>query len=85
MDLSKLLAGLCRSGPQPLTTLVNGELWEKNVLLADEVGQADDSCNVGEGVKVVDWKNARIGSATLDLVKFERTHSFGTLYIRKPI
>jgi aminoglycoside phosphotransferase (APT) family kinase protein len=53
-----------RSGPQQLTTVVHGEFWENNILLAPDV------CHVGDGVKVVDWKNAKIASATLDLVNY---------------
>ena len=73
MDLSRLLSGLCREGPQPLTTIIHGELWENNVLLAN------DSCFAGDGVKIVDWKNAKVASATLDLVSRQElaieTHS----------
>jgi len=50
------------AGPPQLTTIVHGELWENNILLAPDV------CHVGDGVKVVDWKNAKIASGTLDLV-----------------
>ena len=64
MDLAGLLAGLCRSGPDQLTTVVHGELWENNILLANDLS------HVGDGVKVVDWKNAKIATATLDLVRY---------------
>jgi hypothetical protein len=66
MDLAGLLGGLCRSGPEQLTTVIHGELWENNILLAN------DLCHVGDGVKVVDWKNAKIATATLDLVRYHR-------------
>ena len=38
-----------------LTTIVHGELWDRNVLMLDEK------------VKILDWKNAKLASATLDL------------------
>jgi hypothetical protein len=66
MDLAGLLGGLCRSGPDQLTTVIHGELWENNILLAN------DLCHVGDGIKVVDWKNAKIATATLDLVRYHR-------------
>ena len=39
-----------------LTTIVHGELWDRNVLLNDTYQ-----------VIVLDWKNAKLASATLDL------------------
>ena len=58
------------TGPEQLTTIVHGELWENNILMAS------DLFHEGDGVKVVDWKNAKIASATLDLVrKLFKAHS----------
>merc|ERR1719266_1462440 len=39
-----------------LTTIVHGELWDRNVLMLDD-----------DKVKILDWKNAKLASATLDL------------------
>ena len=39
-----------------LTTIIHGELWDRNIML-------DSSYNA----KIIDWKNAKLASATLDL------------------
>lgn len=40
-----------------LTTIIHGELWDRNLMLNDVTHQ----------VKILDWKNAKLASATLDL------------------
>ncbi len=40
-----------------LTTIVHGELWDRNLLIHQKHNQ----------VKIFDWKNAKLASATLDL------------------
>ena len=39
-----------------LTTIIHGELWDRNVLLNDR-----------DQTIIIDWKNAKLASATLDL------------------
>ena len=39
-----------------LTTVVHGELWDRNVMMCPE-----------NKVKILDWKNAKLASSTLDL------------------
>ena len=41
-----------------LTTIVHGELWDRNLMVKENQ------------VKILDWKNAKLGSATLDLAFF---------------
>ena len=56
-DSFLLLKNLRRpSKGQKLTTIVHGELWDRNVLLNDT-----------DQAIVLDWKNAKLASATLDL------------------
>ena len=57
-DSFLLLKNLRRpSKVEKLTTIVHGELWDRNVLLNDTDHQ----------VIVLDWKNAKLASSTLDL------------------
>lgn len=56
-DPVNLVQGLRRqSQTGSLNTIIHGELWEKNVML-----------NSRMQVKVLDWKNTKVASATLDL------------------
>ena len=55
-----MIRGLRRQGPDTLNTIIHGELWEKNMLFR----AVDGKC------KILDWKNAKIASATLDLAFF---------------
>ena len=43
-----------------LTTITHGEVWDRNILLNESTHQAI----------VLDWKNAKLASATLDLAFF---------------
>ena len=52
-----MLDGLKRQGPASLTTIIHGELWEKNILFRP----SDNKC------LILDWKNAKIATPTLDL------------------
>ena len=38
-----------------LDTIIHGELWDRNLLMVDKK------------VKILDWKNAKLATATLDL------------------
>lgn len=52
-----------RQHTSPLNTIIHGELWEKNLLYRHSAsGQDEDLACV-----VLDWKNAKIASATKDL------------------
>merc|ERR1712002_1212229 len=52
-----------RQHTSPLNTIIHGELWEKNLLYRHSTsGQDEDLACV-----VLDWKNAKIASATKDL------------------
>lgn len=56
-DAFLLLGNLRRhSKTGKLTTVVHGELWDRNLMLNDKFQ-----------VKILDWKNAKLASATLDL------------------
>ena len=61
--------------------MIHGELWEKNMMFAAEnTEEEDDSAAVDNNKKnehdddakivVLDWKNAKIASATKDLAFF---------------
>ena len=70
IDTWQLVEGLCRPGPSTLTTICHGELWERNILLniAETKEQsASTSKESIEDLKILDWKNAKIATATLDL------------------
>jgi thiamine kinase-like enzyme len=55
-----LLQNLRRPSKQGnLTTIIHGEMWEKNILL-----------DANYNAKILDWKNAKLASATLDLAFF---------------
>ncbi len=41
-----------------MTTIIHGELWDGNILI-----NATDN----NAVKLLDWKNGKVSSATLDL------------------
>ena len=48
----------------PFNTIVHGECWEKNILFRQGEEEEDIQC------LVLDWKNAKIASATKDLAFF---------------
>jgi len=47
----------------PLNTIIHGELWEKNLLYRHGDSSTDDDLSC----VILDWKNAKIASATKDL------------------
>lgn len=55
--VKRMTKGLRRQGPSSLNTIVHGEVWEKNILMNPTTSEC----------LLLDWKNAKIGSATLDL------------------
>ena len=57
VSVADMLVGLKRQGPASLNTIIHGELWEKNILLRPSDSQ----------VMVLDWKNAKVATPTLDL------------------
>jgi len=70
IDTWQLVEGLCRSGPPALTTICHGELWERNILLkvAETKDQSSSSSvQSNDDLKILDWKNVKIATATLDL------------------
>ena len=70
VDTWQLVQGLSRSGPSTLTTICHGELWDRNILLKPEgiKGQSGlNSDQQNDYVKILDWKNVKIATATLDL------------------
>jgi len=55
---------LRRQVDSPFNTIIHGELWEKNMLFRD--GE-DVKCQAQLQCVILDWKNAKIASATKDL------------------
>lgn len=54
-----LLKNLRKSSDGTLTTIIHGELWERNIMLDEE-----------NNVKILDWKNTKLASSCLDLAFF---------------
>ena len=75
VDAWDLVKGFTRPGHKLLTTICHGELWEGNILMrkttTDGVGVAGHAHNnnnqLPARVKLLDWKNAKISTSTLDL------------------
>ena len=70
VDTWQLVRGLCRPGPSSLTTICHGELWERNILIKstsrkEQITSLEDQCS--DNLNILDWKNAKIATATLDL------------------
>jgi len=77
----EMFSCLRRQVDNPFNTVIHGELWEKNMMFAAEnTEEEDDSAAVDNNKKnehdddakivVLDWKNAKIASATKDLAFF---------------
>ena len=70
VDTWQLVEGVRRPGPSTLTTICHGELWERNILLRNRrsTEQSTSSAEKNtDNVKILDWKNTKIATATLDL------------------
>ena len=50
-----------------MTTICHGELWERNILLKNKRRNNQSTEENSDNVKILDWKNAKIATATLDL------------------
>jgi len=61
--VTQMFSCMRRQVESPFNTIVHGELWEKNILFRDE---EEDSLQC----VVLDWKNAKIASATKDIAFF---------------
>ena len=61
--MTQMFSCMRRQVESPFNTIVHGELWEKNILFRDE---EEDSLQC----VVLDWKNAKIASATKDIAFF---------------
>merc|ERR1711990_116011 len=63
--VTQMFSCMRRQVNTPFNTIVHGECWEKNILFKqEEEGEEDIQC------LVLDWKNAKIASATKDLAFF---------------
>ena len=62
--VTQMFSCMRRQVNTPFNTIVHGECWEKNILFKQEEGEEDIQC------LVLDWKNAKIASATKDLAFF---------------
>ena len=67
VDTWQLVHGFRRAGPSSLTTICHGELWERNILLKNKRTNNQSTEDNSDNVKILDWKNAKIATATLDL------------------
>ena len=55
----------------PFNTVIHGELWEKNMMFSENTDRDVDNKNEDDAkIVVLDWKNAKIASATKDLAFF---------------
>jgi len=62
--VTQMFSCMRRQVNTPFNTIVHGECWEKNILFKQEEEKEDIQC------LVMDWKNAKIASATKDLAFF---------------
>ena len=62
--VTQMFSCMRRQVNTPFNTIVHGECWEKNILFKQEEEEEDIKC------LVLDWKNAKIASATKDLAFF---------------
>lgn len=62
--VTQMFSCMRRQVNTPFNTIVHGECWEKNILFKQEEEEEDIQC------LVLDWKNAKIASATKDLAFF---------------
>ena len=61
VDTWDLVKGFRRQGPKLMTTICHGEFWEGNILIRKQGNGSE--CQV----KLLDWKNTKISTSTLDL------------------
>jgi thiamine kinase-like enzyme len=74
----EMFSCLRRQVDNPFNTIIHGEMWEKNLLFAshkidkldNEVDAAANDIEESDDLMVLDWKNAKIASATKDLAFF---------------
>ena len=59
---TEMFSCLRRQVDTPFNTVIHGELWEKNMLFAEVAGEEPELQSI-----ILDWKNAKLASATKDL------------------
>ena len=67
----EMFSCLRRQVDNPFNTVIHGELWEKNMMFSENTDRDVDNKNEDDAkIVVLDWKNAKIASATKDLAFF---------------